>query len=430
MSDRRTRAALDDIANFARSEITEEEKSDPENIFKELMAVGTVGEVQSIEGEPPMIYADEREAILERGGLPTAYGVDASSFPRNYDFVGGTKMNIANSVIGRRNGERELTTHRSIVAAIYKDTGEPVYETETVTDREYSTNLLTSKVNADVIKLPEPSEGDVSTWVNTAALKFSFGKHLKRYIDSLKGGVFLDGPLYPLGVIHNAVYPFTKPEEVSTEIRDAYKELLQNYALSIEKQILSGYPIFGFVKTFRTSEVVKSMRQKAVWDSGKDEEPTKVPWTDDYTFMSDLLYNMEYENQFTHTSWMTRPHPRQIGDMQVFPFENMGLEKLNPKSNLSRAFFFVRVPNGEVFRIETPVCLIRDKKERNAIKQYALWEIANTKKVPKPIHNADADAGLPRDLREELVKQIGEKHETDYNKDSRWPSLNYTGDTQ
>lgn len=428
MSERRTRNALDDVISFAEGEITEKDEIDIEEVFKELMSVGGVGEVQSIE-EEPMIYAEKREDILKNGGLKTSYGVDASTFERVCEFVGGTKMNIGNAVIGRRNGNRELTTHRSIVAAIYKESEQPIYETKNVTDEEYSTNSLTSKVIADVMKIPEPSEGGVTSWVSKAALKFSFGKHLLRYVDEMEGGIFLDGPLYPIGVIHNAVYPFTQPDDVSNELLNAYNELLQNYALSIEKQILSGYPIFGVVKTFKTNEVINSMRQKAVWGSDKDEEPINVPWKNDYTLMSALLRNKNHKQHFTHTSWMTRPHPRQIENMQVYPFENMNLESLDPKNNLSRAFFFVRVPSGEVFRIETPVCLVREKDERNAIKQYALWEIANTKKVPQPIDNADTDAGLTRELRDDLLNKLETDTETDYNKDTRWPSLDHTGDT-
>jgi hypothetical protein len=420
MSERRTRNAMDDVISFAEGEISEEDEIDIEEVFTELMSVGGVGEVQSL--EEPIIYAENREDILKNGGLQTAYGVDSSTFERACEFVGGTKMNIGNAVIGRRNGNRELTTHRSIVAAIYKESEQPIYETKNVTDKDYSTNNLTSKVKADVMKIPEPSEGGVTSWVSKAALKFSFGKHLARYVDEMDGGIFLDGPLYPIGVIHNSVYPFA-------QLLTAYNELLQNYALSIENQILSGYPIFGVVKTFKTNEVTDSMRKKAVWKSDKDEEPINVPWKNDYTLMSALLRNENHKQQFTHTSWMTRPHPRQIENMQVYPFENMGLENLEPKNDLYRAFFFVRVPNGEVFRIETPVCLVRDKNERDAIKQYALWEIANTKKVPQPIDNADTDAGLTRELRDDLLDKLETETETDYNKDTRWPSRDHTGDT-
>jgi hypothetical protein len=432
MSDRRTRQALDEVASYAKTEIEENKERivDPVFVFNTLMDIGAAGDVQS--KEETQVFADTRREILSRGGLPTAYGFDSANFPRSYDFIGGASMNIANAVIGRRNGNRELTKHRSIVAAMYTDTEEPVYDTSTVTDKTYESKGISSNVLADVVRLPEPTEGDIGSWVNTACLKFSLGKHLNRYIDEMEGGVFLDGPLYPVGVIHNSVYPLANEEKVDSEIVDAYRDILSNYAQAIERQIMSGYPIFGIVKTFRTSELVDSMYEKTCLDTDESEDIQRIPWKDDYSFVSDLLHDDEYEDHFTHTSWLVRPHPRSLNDDMVFPFKDVGLDYLNPHSDLSRAFFYVRLPeDGVVFRVEAPICLIRDDEDKQAIKQYALWEIANTKKVPQPIQNADADAALPRDLRDDLVEKMGGAtgQQQDYNKDRRWPSLDYTGDT-
>lgn len=433
MSERRTQDALEEIAEYATEAfvVDEEDEVDPYEIYTEVFGgAKTQGEVQPVVGDPEL-YASTRDELLNGRTYGTTYGMDAGSFPRIYDFVGGAKMNVANAVFGHTNGNSELTNHRTLAAALYKDTGEPEYQTKKVFEKNYEYNSRHSTVTASAITLPEPSEGSINEWVNSASLMYAESNHLLNYVDELDGALFIDGPIFPPGLAHDSIFARENPSQVSDELGDSIHDILHTYGKAIEKQWLSGHPVFGIVKTINTKEVRQSIFEKALWVYDKDEE-IRLPWPTDDSFFSDLLQPEDNTRQFTHTSWMVRAHRTWKGTPHQV-FANADLDAVQPH-DLARAFFYVRLPTGEVFRIETPAGFVRgvEQEQRDLMKQYALWEVAKTRDTAQAIKNADADASLSRELRDTISEKVEEqgnlKQERDYNKDRRWSDLDYTGD--
>lgn len=429
MSDRRTRDALDAIATHANQAFAEadEEEVNPYEIFQDVFGgAKTEGEIQPL-STPPETYADTREKILSGKRWNPTYGLDAGVFPRVFEFMGGARMNIANAVFGHHNGNKDLASHRTVVSALHSGNEDAEYTHDWISENEYSHRGRFSRVTAEAYHVTEPSEGSINDWVTKVARLFAEGQHFNRYVDELDGVLFIDGPIYPLGLAHESIYGREKPKQVDEGWNECAHDILQVYAEALEKQLLSGNPVYGIVKTSRTTEVVDSIAMKAGWIFDEDEE-FKFPYPLDHSFMSDLLYSEEHEDKLTHTSWMVRPYREWEGKGPIDVFGESELEELTPR-DLARAFFYVRIPTGDVFRVEVPSVLVKGEEQatRDKIKQYALWELAKENDVPRAVKNADADAKLDRSLRDRLIKKASErKHEQDYNKDRRWPSLDYT----
>lgn len=429
MSDKRTIDAIDEIALYASEALKEDEEEtiSPIEVYENILPKSkTVGDVQLI--EEPKLYADSREEILSTEPWIKTYGLDASSFPRTWEFVGGAKMNVANATLGHRNGKNDVTYHRSIFASLLFNAEDEAYTQTTISNKSYSSHGKSSTVQADVVRVPPPSErGSARDWVTTAALKFAEGKHLQRHVDDLDGALFIDGPIYPTGVARNALFTEIDTKATSDEWGEIHHDILELYGQSLEKQILSGHPVYGVVKTFRTRELVDSIYEKttSLYEPGE----VKIPWGNDASFISELLRYTGTGNMYTHTSWMARPFRSMEGRMMRV-FEQTNLESLTPE-DLARAFFYVKNPKGMVFRIEVPYVLVKNTSEEvlEETKQYILWELAKTEDVPQAILNADSDASLSRELRDHIMEKVKSRDaELDYNRDYRWKSINYTGD--
>lgn len=428
MSDRRTLEALDSIMKHAseKFESADTKDVDPYEIFTTILENNkTEGEVQTL--SKPEVYSDSRSEIINGPRLGTTYGIDAGTFPRSLEFIGGAKMNVANAVFGHSGNKRDIHEHRTVTSAIYTGEKNSEYTRQKVKDKEYNHEGRTSRVIAELYHVTEPPEGSIKGWVSDVARWFSEGAHFNSYVDDLDGALFRDGPIYPIKLAHDSIYGRMNSDQVNDGWNECINDILQEYASALEKQLLSNKLVFGIAKTTSTTELIDSIYKKSekVLD---DPEEFEFPYSSDYSFVSDLLYSKEHENKITHTSWMIRPHRIWNETTPVLVFEDAVLEELHP-SDLTRAFFYVRLPTKDVFRVEVPSIVLEDKnkQERELVKQYALWELAKTQDVPKAIKHADSNAKLPRQLRDQLIKKEGDhKEEHDYNKDRRWPNINYT----
>lgn len=425
--------AFDTIAEHVNRHIDEIEEEDPisaAELWENVLPLPG-GQLKAIDDETVLYVEDKTDIWNGYSGFPRSYGVDAST-TRDISFQNGLILDVANAAFGVKDGRKELNNHRTIVAGIYYDDGVEKYENETVYETAHDTEYGPVHTRAEVVFLPS-SQGfarSTSEWVSAAAQSLAEGGHLTRYVDEADGPLFLDGALYPQSLISRILFVKRENTYVPPEWTAVSHDIVQNYIDAVESQLNSGHPIIAVSKTMNTTEILNALEVKQQHVS----EDYRMPWVDDYRFVSDLLNRPQRDNQtYTYTSWLVQE--KDVVKNRAFePLEPFDFRHFDPR-DLRRAYFFVRIPRyGNIFRVETPWVFLQgtDQEDRENFQQAIIREMIETRDIPRATKAADKDARIGRDVRDRIKKKMPTITSiTEYNRDVRWTSLAFRrGDGQ
>lgn len=351
------------------------------------------------------------------------YGIDAST-TRSEELSNGVVLDVANAKLmtSGENGDSDVEYESTIVASLFTEDDAFPLPTERVL-REggpIRTELYTFK----------ESEGrdDLKSWASSVALSLAEGYHGKR-LTPVNGPLLRDGPLYPMGLVSRVVFERGDNRKGSDSYRlpDSYqmkyaKEAVQAYIDTITKQIDVGYPVVGVTKTFITSMLIDAIERKF---TESDESVPKLPWRNDYSFVSSLLYTGEPQT-VTFTSWFVETY-REVNNNHLEPLESFEFSGDYTPQDFRRAFFYVRLPNdGPVFRIETPFTVINNDEEMaDKIQQMVLKEVVIANDIPYVVKRADDRANITQENSEALKSLLREQLTNDYNIHGRGKNRRY-----
>lgn len=382
---------------------------DAGTLFRDHMARDG-GEVEPL--EPPRVYRDPAGDLADGTLFDCWYGVDASTVPPK-KFRNGMVMSAAvasGGALGDCDEEvEELETLTAAVHAQFDDLDSPV-------------DLIDGDVSLTLVPVEEaPARSELDKWVGASARVPAECWHSERLAERIDGPLFVDGSLYPMSVL-----PFVNMSRTSRGPDDsiAFEEVeemglaasaIQSRVNAIDTLASRGLPTLGFAKTLRSDDVVEALSSKT---EGVDDAP-RIPWDDDSQFVSALLADDEPDH-LTFTSWLVRSHQRVYGT-DLEPLAGFKMPDGREPCDFRRAFFFVRLPDDIVLRVEAPLMLVDAKESRLRLQQIALAHIAEAGDVPFAIKRADDRARISREARRHLVGLIrGTEEVGDYNTDRRW----------
>lgn len=403
----------------------------PEDVWTAIVPLSG-GQITSYEDEPRLHAEHDLNAFEAYPAFERSYGLDAST-ARTIAFHNGLVLDLANAVLGVKDGKKHLRNHQSLVAGVYHDDGLGVetYNIETVAEQEDPLPTGDAYTHAEVAFLPgHHGARNPSEWISAASQYLAEGRHLKRYVSEIDGPLFLDGALYPKAIVSNLLYAKAQSTRIPGAWRDAAEEIVQNYIDGIETQLHAGRPVFAVSKTFRTTELIDSIHEK----QDALDSHTRLPWLNDYVYASDLLTRPNPDNRtYTFTSWL-KQEAVKIGDTKFKPLADFEFTHFEP-ADLRRSFFYVRIPSqGVVVRVETPAVVLEnlDREERERYQKLVVRELIETRDIPRATEIADDLARIGSRNRERIIEHL---HETlrqngidtapvrDYNWDGRWNSL-------
>jgi hypothetical protein len=383
---------------------------DARALFRDHMA-SEGGEIDVL--EPPRIYHESAADLAERTLFDSWYGVDASTMPPK-KFRNGMVVSAAvasGGALGNCDeGVEELETLIAAVHAEFEAVDSPI-------------DLIEGDVSLTLVPIEEsPARSELGRWVSASARIPAECWHSERLADVIDGPLFLDGSLYPMSVL-----PFVNMSRTSRGSDDdgiEFKEIermgaaasaIQSRVNAINTLASRGLPTLGFTKTFRSDDVVESLSAK----TENVDDTVQIPWDDDSQFVSALLADDEPDH-LTFTSWLVRSHQRVYGN-DLEPLGGFEMPGDREARDFRRAFFFVRLPDNIVLRVEAPLMLVDTREGRLRHQQLALAHIAEADDVPFAIKRADDRARISREARRHLVGLIrGTEEVGDYNTKRRW----------
>lgn len=337
--------------------------------------------------------------------FPTQHGIDAGTLnPRS--FTNGLTLDVAHAAAASVPTDLSLHRKRTIVTAVQSSDHSVLFEDSWDAFDDAS-------ADARVVQAPRDTDNARES-AHVFALYLSESTHLGKTYEEADDLLYLDGPLYPLGLLRWLEVDPTFGRS------DLTGEALSNYFGTYEDALEDGVPVVGFVKNPSCSRVVRRLR-----DAGPP-----VPWSNDAGFFRHFLTPDASEadgggevgetggagGDLTFTNWfVSRLYADELFD--VAPTLETQREDLLP------AVMYVHDPrHGTVHRVETPLGFVRDEETRGAITRQTLKEVA-VSRVPRAVSKADALARVSNDQRESLVRRfedaLGTVEEASYDRD-RW----------
>jgi hypothetical protein len=324
------------------------------------------------------------------------YAIDAST-TQALEYTNGLIMDTAYAKLGvggigvDRSAERAGT----VKTVVYYDEGESSIHGERFPEDGDSESPLQGELvpyDADA-----NSTQNLSKAVSSVAQSLAEGEHARRMLPEMDGPLFLDGSVYPLGVLYWVLLNdagVTSP----AESWDLPREIVENYIDVVETQYERSLPVVGIVKTSTTAQLVDALEAKIREHGVTDEDGLRpdISWTRDHQYIAEVLRDGDL-NELTYTSWFvsTELAAGRLGNTEILePFaEDL---QFGEPDNYRRAFFYVRLPKQEfVFRVETPLLYVLDgEATRDEIQNKALKEIAKRRDVPQAVKRADRIAGI------------------------------------
>ncbi|MDZ7688279.1 MAG: DNA double-strand break repair nuclease NurA [Halobacteriales archaeon] len=331
--------------------------------------------------------------------FPTHHGVDAGTLnPRS--FTNGLTLDVAHTAAASVPSDLSLHRKRTIVTAVQSSDHSVVFEDSWDAFDEAS-------ADGRVVQAPRDTDNARES-AHVFALYLSESTHLGKTYEEADDLLYLDGPLYPLGLLrwHDIDPTFGRS--------DLTGEIASNYFGTYERALEDSVPVVGFVKNPSCSRVVRRLR-----DIGPP-----VPWSNDAGFFRHFLTPEAGEGaekegaggDLTFTNWfVSRFYADEL--FEIAP------ELETERDDLLPAVMYVHDPrHGTVHRAEAPLGFVRDEETREEITRQTLKEVALSR-VPRAVAKADALARVTNDQRESLVRRfeeaLGTVEETTYDRD-RW----------
>lgn len=351
-------------------------------------------------------------------GDPT-YAIDSST-TRPLEYTNGliTDTAYAKLGVGGTNVDRSFERSGTIKTVAYYDDEATLY------NESFDGPNPDSPTSGELVpfKAGTTRTRNLSKAVSAVAQYLAEGEHARRHLNDIDGVLFLDGSLYPLGVLYWVLLDHAGETSPATSW-DRPREIVENYIEVIDRQYERGLPVVGIVKTSTTSQMVEALEDKIARNDITDDDGLRpdVPWVRDHQFVAEVL-RQDSLDQFTYTSWFvsTGLGTTSLDGELLEPFADT-IQHGNP-GDYRRAFFFVRLPRSEfILRVEAPLLFVIEEETRREIRYKALKEIAQRRDVPYAVTRADRIARITTENRESMRRQLESSQPSmDYNWDGRW----------
>ncbi len=340
------------------------------------------------------------------------YGLDAST-TTPIEFNNGLLFDVAYAKLGvvGAGADRALERRGTIRTVVHFEDDESRFYPQTFETDE-------GRINGAVLAFRGPASTngarDVARSVSTVAQRLAEGRHAAAHADELDGALFIDGSVYPLGVLYWLMLEAVGRSSMPADWEKP-REIATHYIDLIDAQYEKGLPVLGIVKTSMTNQLLDALEAK-IGES--------VPWQRDHQFVSEVLRD-DSLNHLTYTSWFV--HEQTEIDNRSFEMLSTVADRLRhgDPPEYRRAFFYVRLPKtGGVLRVEAPLLMVEDGERREAVQRKALCEIARRGDVPRAVARADRIARISPDNRDrirDLIASTESYH--DYNEDGRWKDI-------
>ena len=382
---------------------------DARDLFRTYMG-GPGGEIDAL--ETPRVYRESAADLAEASLYDCWYGIDASTLPPK-KFRNGMIASAAVATAGAL-GRCDVSVEdaETLVLAISAD----------LDGEESPVHLMEGEVSLRLVAVDEaPARSELDKWVGSAARVPVECWHSRRLAERIDGPMFIDGSLYPRSVLPFVNLVRTRYGEDGEMDFEDIEEMgvaasaIQARVEAIDTLTSRGYPTLGFTKTLLSDDVVKALTSKAA----AADEPMSLPWDGDSQFLSALL-SVDEPDHLTFTSWLVRSRQRVYGN-DLEPLGGYRIPDGREARDFRRAFFFVRLPDDIVIRVEAPLILVDSEERRVRIQQLALARIAEANDVPFSVKRADDRARIPHEAQSHLVGLLrGTEEVGDYNRDRRW----------
>lgn len=346
------------------------------------------------------------------------YGIDAST-TRPLEYNNGLVVDTAHAKLGVSGSDADRTPEQqgTVITGVYLEDDNVTLHEETIDQ---------GGVSGSIVRIPTMRERTNVTSVLTSTVqRLAEGRHACRCLDAIEGPLFLDGSVYPLGVIY-----LTLLERVGRGAPlgdwELPREVIENYVAVVDDCYERNIPVFGIVKTSSMGELTESLRETIAQNSlrGPRGRLRDVPWLRDHQFVGEVLRDPSLDH-LTYTSWFVQTAVELGGDsFELLESVADQLEHGDP-AEYRRAFCYVRTPKtGNIFRIEAPALFVEDETQREQLRLKALKEIARQGDVPRAVARADRIARISPDNREAIRDTLQTVEPAfDYNRDGRWSHL-------
>lgn len=381
---------------------------DARKLFRDHMG-RSGGEIDTLEA--PRVYREPASDLAKGTLFNRWYGVDASTIPPK-KFRNGMIASAAVATAGALGQcDVDVENTETIVMAVHaKLEGESPVE------------LLSGEITLTLVAVDKPpTQSEVDEWVGSSARVPAECWHSEQLAERIDGPLFIDGSLYPRSVLPFVNLVRTQYGDDGVGGFDEIEQMgvaasaIQARIDAIDTLALRGYPTLAFTKTLHSDDIVAALDAK----SGAIDDQPYIPWDGDSQFVSALLSDDEPDH-LTFTSWLVRTHQRVYGN-DLEPLGGFNIPEEREAQDFRRAFFFVRLPDGVVIRVEAPFMLVNSESDRIRLQQLALARIAEANDVPFSVKRADDRARISHETKQYLIGLLkGTEEIADYNQDRRW----------
>ncbi|MBX0325108.1 hypothetical protein EGH21_18935 [Halomicroarcula sp. F13] len=369
----------------------------------------------SLVGESPTIRTLSHNAFADIDPVRPAYGLDAGS-TGGIQLQSGHRVCRCRSMFGVLGEKRDVWADQTLLhSAIDPYPGTEQYYSSRITSRGYGD----ARTRSHVVALPSPTDGRETDELVTLLQFLAEALHLQACVHQLDGPLYLDGALLPLGLASRLQFSSDTATRDSPWLELA-RVVLATFATAIAVHLEHGHRVFAVAKTQETNALVGTLNERIT--AGKTEvsavRPTSaadavLPWQTDRQFISQLLAEQVSdtapETTWTYTPWLAQPTlPAPHADHRRHPLAEVALSYV-PQELLSRAYFFVRIPNQNgLYRIEAPLPTIQTvtQGERERLQRLVMREMAQTKGTAQPVARADEKVRLGYAAREEVQETV------------------------
>jgi hypothetical protein len=348
---------------------------------------------------------DVEAAALEERPYPSQHGIDAGTIgPTTYE--NGLVIDVAQAAMAAAPSDLALHRARTVVMATHStDASLALPDDWTMDDEGYLRKRILQTPRVDRY------EGDV---VHALALYLAEGTHAVDNADVVEDLLYLDGPLYPTGVLQWADHD---PALGALLHEDDVQAVVANYVDLVERFVERDVPVVGFVKSSATKAITRALR----------EATGSAPWANDAALWTQLLADRDDDgaprtDRLTCTNWFRS----RAGTDAVVSREGdaLGIERALDPTAYEVTFFAVCDPREDlVFRVEAPAALTEDPDRRARLRKQVLADVAAERGPPRAVAKADELArmgtGETVALREAIEARLDSERQTTYD-DTRW----------
>lgn len=362
--------------------------------------------------------ADVQRIALESRPYDSTHGLDSGTINPT-TFKNGLVLDVAQAAMSASPSDLDLHRGRTIVMTAHTNDATQHFGGDAESDWHMDDEGYARQRVIQAPRVNRYAEGVV----HALSLYLAESEHALANADVVSDLLYLDGPLYPKGMLNW----LDRDPELASLLVDEYeaRSAVENYVRLVERFVGADTPLVGFVKNPSAKGITRALRRS-----------TQAPWVDDAALFRQLLErrersedpttNGDYERRtdvLTITNWFVS----RSGTDRVMSAQGNRLDvdlELDPEA-YEVTFCVLYDPRDDVtYKLEAPYAFTKRAEMREALARQILIEVAAERGPPLAIRKADALARISRDEKESLRSRLEREFDTERDRtydDVRWP---------